>query len=38
MLLGMAEPGFKAPEKKTVFLEDMSSAEIAKSVCDPRLP
>jgi Ubiquitin family len=32
MLLGTAEQGFKPPEKKTVFLEDMSTAEIAKSV------
>ena len=38
MLLGTAEPGFKAPEKKTVFLEDMSTAEIAKSVCIPLPP
>ena len=33
MLLSAAEQGFKPPEKKTVFLEDMSAAEIAKSVC-----
>jgi Ubiquitin family len=38
MLLGTAEPGFKAPDKKTLFLEDMSSAEIAKSVCNPLPP
>jgi ubiquitin carboxyl-terminal hydrolase 14 len=33
MLIGTAEQGFKAPEKKTLFLEDMSAAEMAKSVC-----
>jgi len=33
MLIGTAEQGFKAPEKKTIFLEDMSQAEQAKSVC-----
>ena len=32
MLLGSAEQGFKPPEKKTVFLEDMTTAEMAKSV------
>ena len=32
MLIGTAEQGFKAPEKKTVFLEDMSAAGMAKSV------
>lgn len=32
MLIGTAEQGFKAPEKKTVFLEDMTSADLAKSV------
>ena len=32
MLLGSAEQGFKPPEKKTVFLEDMTAAEMAKSV------
>lgn len=32
MLLGTAEQGFKPPEKKTVFLEDMTTAEMAKSV------
>jgi len=35
MLLGSAEQGFKLPEKKTVFLEDMSAAEMAKSVSFP---
>ena len=35
MLLGSAEQGFKPPEQKTVFLEDMSAAEQAKSVCLP---
>lgn len=35
MLIGTAEQGFKAPEKKTVFLEDMSAAEMAKSVGRP---
>ena len=35
MLIGTAEQGFKAPEKKTVFLEDMSAAEMAKSVRIP---
>lgn len=33
MLLGTAEQGFKPPEQRTVFLEDMSAAERAKSVC-----
>ena len=37
MLIGTAEQGFKAPEKKTVFLEDMSAAEMAKSVLIPNL-
>jgi ubiquitin carboxyl-terminal hydrolase 14 len=32
MLIGTAEQGFKAPEKKTLFLEDMTAAEMAKSV------
>jgi Ubiquitin family len=32
MLLGTAEQGFKVPEMKTVFVEDMSTAEMAKSV------
>jgi ubiquitin carboxyl-terminal hydrolase 14 len=32
MLIGTAEQGFKAPEKKTLFLEDMTTAEMAKSV------
>jgi ubiquitin carboxyl-terminal hydrolase 14 len=32
MLLGTAEHGFKPPEKKTLFLEDMTTAEMAKSV------
>jgi ubiquitin carboxyl-terminal hydrolase 14 len=32
MLLGSAEQGFKPPEKKIVFLEDMTTAEMAKSV------
>jgi ubiquitin carboxyl-terminal hydrolase 14 len=32
MLLGTAEEGFKAPDKKTVFLEDMTAAQMAKSV------
>jgi ubiquitin carboxyl-terminal hydrolase 14 len=32
MLLGSAEQGFKPPEQRTVFLEDMSVAEQAKSV------
>jgi ubiquitin carboxyl-terminal hydrolase 14 len=32
MLIGTAEQGFKAPEKKTLFLEDMTSADLAKSV------
>jgi hypothetical protein len=35
MLIGTAEQGFKAPEKKTVFLEDMSTAEMARSVSNP---
>ena len=33
MLVGTPEQGFKPPEKKTVFLEDMTQAEQAKSVC-----
>ena len=32
MLIGTAEQGFKAPEKKTLFLEDMTAADLAKSV------
>src|SRR5437762_1999688 len=32
MLLGTAEQGFKLPEKKPLFLEDMTTAEMAKSV------
>jgi ubiquitin carboxyl-terminal hydrolase 14 len=33
LVIGTAEGGIKAPETRTVFLEDMSIAERAKSVC-----
>ena len=35
MLLGTAEQGFKAPEQKTLFLEDMTPTEYAKAVGSP---